>query len=461
MLDQVGFRLCKGFVARIQIVVDGIRRLYQSGKLSVGSQQVSVGLVLYQVVDIGEGSGVISGIVAGSFLAQIVLRVTVVSAPARDIDRLQLRLIDLLRGTGDVSLDVQLNIVVAQAVGEALRQYGRAVQSSLVRTGNVVVDTNREGDAQGSQFLNCLLFVLFAQLAVQADHLLAVRFAQAQLGLDKVGVVGSVGSIQQTRHRIIIVFAGQRVDSVGSAVVWRQIQAIVPGQTERLVGRCGVPVGVRCTILVELIVVEVELIGTEVCRPLNHLVVIRIALITADGHDVGLGQRYLIDLARLIQLVCDIGRFNHSDRDGIKAGALGIPVSRVFGEHLFIALNVGSHGVAAVVPHVFIVHRLDAVDAQLIHQALCQRVHAGVSANGIEVWFFSGAVINQCIIIRRLNVDHLTEDRALAGIQRISFFLGQALGVLIVLLCALNHLHRHGGVGRIVLIEVEHPLHSG
>ena len=204
-----------------------------------------------------------------------------------------------------------------------------------------------------------------------------------------------------------------------------------------------------------------ELIGTEVCRPLNHLVVIRIALIAADGHDVGLGQRYLINLARLIQLVCDIGRFNHSDRDGVKASALGIPVRRVFGKHLFVTLNVGGHRIAAVVPHIFIVHRLDSVDAQLIHQALCQRVHAGVSANGIEVWFFSGAVINQCIIIRRLNVDHLTEDRALAGIQRIGFFLGQALGVLIVLLGASNHLHRHGGVGRIVLIEVEHPLHSG
>ena len=70
-------------------------------------------------------------------------------------------------------------------------------------------------------------------------------------------------------------------------------------------------------------------------------------------------------------------------------------------------------------------------------------------------------MINQSIIIRRLNVDHLAEDRALAGIQRIGFFLGQALGVFIVLLGASNHLHRHGGVGRIILIEVEHPLHSG
>ena len=204
-----------------------------------------------------------------------------------------------------------------------------------------------------------------------------------------------------------------------------------------------------------------ELVGTEISRPLNHLVVIRIAFIAADGHDVGFGQRYLVDLARLIQLVCDIGRFNHSDRDGVKAGALGIPVRRVFGKHLFVTLNVGGHRIAAVVPHIFIVHRLDSVDAQLIHQALSQRIHAGVGTNGIEVWFFGGAVINQSIIIRRLNVDHLAEDRALAGIQRISFFLGQALGVLIVLLCALDHLHRHGGVGRIIFIEVEHPLHSG
>src|SRR5699024_791250 len=116
--------------------------------------------------------------------------------------------------------------------------------------------------AQGSQFLNCLLVVLFAQLAVQADHLLAVRFAQDQLGLDKIGVVGSVGSIQQTRHRIIVVFTGKRVDRIGSAVVWRQIQAVVPGQAERLVGSCGVPVGVRSAVLVELVVVEMELVGT-------------------------------------------------------------------------------------------------------------------------------------------------------------------------------------------------------
>ena len=87
-------------------------------------------------------------------------------------------------------------------------------------------------------------------------------------------------------------------------------------------------------------------------------------------------QADLVDLTGLVELVGSIGGVDNLDGDGIEQLAVLVPVGRVFGERFFVALHIGGHGVAAVVPHVLIVHRLHAVrSAQRIYQILRQRIH--------------------------------------------------------------------------------------
>ena len=70
-------------------------------------------------------------------------------------------------------------------------------------------------------------------------------------------------------------------------------------------------------------------------------------------------------------------------------------------------------------------------------------------------------MINQCVVVRCFDTDCLQELGAFRSIELISFFLGQALGIFIIFLCAFDHLQRHRGIGRIVFVEVEHPFQTG
>ena len=95
-----------------------------------------------------------------------------------------------------------------------------------------------------------------------------------------------------------------------------------------------------------------------------------VALVVVDGIQVTFGQTGGINLARLIQLICNVVGLYHSYGNGVKQLAIGIPVGWVFGEDFFVALDVGGHGITSVVPHSLVVHALDAVYAQFIDHCL-------------------------------------------------------------------------------------------
>ena len=69
-------------------------------------------------------------------------------------------------------------------------------------------------------------------------------------------------------------------------------------------------------------------------------------------------------------------------------------------------------------------------------------------------------MVNYSVVIWSLETNHLTEFGAFACGQSLSFFCRQGLGVLIVLISAFDHFQRHGGVGRVVLVEVQYPLQT-
>src|SRR5699024_9217792 len=203
---------------------------------------------------------------------------------------------------GNVGLDVQFDIIIAQAVGERLTKYSRAVQRGLVACCDVVIDTNREGDAQSGQLLNRLLFVLLCLVCIQTDDGLAVHLRQAEFLFHQFGVVGAVRGVNQTLHGEALVFTAHRVDGVESLVVLGQIQSIVPRQAERFVCNRGVPVGIFGTVLSVLVKVEVDLIGVFVRRFFYQIVIELVVLVAADGLEVGLGQVNVVELAGLVQL---------------------------------------------------------------------------------------------------------------------------------------------------------------
>ena len=351
--------------------------------------------------------------------------------------------VNFLCCAGNVGFDVQLNIIFTKAVDEALFEDVRAVQSGLVGCGNIVVDTDWEGNAGGGQFLDGLLLILLCFVRVQSGQGLTV-FLNAQFFLYQVSIVGTVGGVDQTLHGVGVVFTAHRVDGVQSGVVLLEVEPVVPGEAEGLVGNCQIPVVVRGAVFVVLCKVEVNLPGIFGRQFFNQIVMELVVFIIIDGGQVALGQCNIIQFPCLIQLESDIGRLYHLDGDCVKKGALGVPIFRVFGLYLFVALNVGGHEVWSVVPHGLVVHRAHAVRAaQLIDHCLRDWEQAGVGCYRVKIWFRVDAMVNDGVIIRNLNAYHLQEGGTFARSQRVSFFLAQCLGVLVVLVSALNHFQRH------------------
>ena len=186
------------------------------------------------------------------------------------------------------------------------------------------------------------------------------------------------------------------------------------------------------------------------------------AWVSCDGGQLALGELYIVNLAVLIELERNVVGLYQFNGNGVEQGAVGVPVERVLGEDLLVVLDVRGHGVAAIVPHGLVGHRLNFIDAaQLVNHALCHWVKSNVGSQRIEVWFLGYAGVDNSVVVRSLDADHLTELGAFACIQRFGFLFAQGLGVLIVLLCARDHFHRHCGVVGIVLVEVEYPLQAG
>ena len=214
--------------------------------------------------------------------------------------------VNFLCCAGNVGFDVQLNIIFTKAVDEALFEDVRAVQSGLVGCGNIVVDTDWEGNAGGGQFLDGLLLVLLGFFSIQTDNLLAVELGKSQLLANQLGVVGAVGGVGQALHGVVFVFTAQRVQWIQAAVIVGQVKAVVDGQPEGFVGRSGVPVGVGGPVLFVLVKVEADGVGAGWLER-NHAVVIFVVGVIQDGLDGAFVQADLVDLTGLVKLVSGIG----------------------------------------------------------------------------------------------------------------------------------------------------------
>ena len=82
---------------------------------------------------------------------------------------------NLVVAAGNVGADVQLDIVVAQAIRECLCQYVCAIQSGLAGCRNVIISYNWELYAQCGQLLNRLLFVLLCKVGIDTCRGYAIR----------------------------------------------------------------------------------------------------------------------------------------------------------------------------------------------------------------------------------------------------------------------------------------------
>src|SRR5699024_5500378 len=145
MVEHVSLSFCVCSITCIQIVSDSISSSYHFAVLFVCSQQVFVPLCfLSYFVDVRVVCRVVSVVVAVNFLTQVVLWVTVVSAPTIECEGMQVRSEYFLTAALDVGVDAQSNEVVTQAVGEALCKNCCGVQTGLAAAHNPVVSFNWE-----------------------------------------------------------------------------------------------------------------------------------------------------------------------------------------------------------------------------------------------------------------------------------------------------------------------------
>ena len=210
------------------------------------------------------------------------------------------------------------------------------------------------------------------------------------------------------------------------------------------------------------VVVPMELVGVSSRNVWNQVVMEFMVWIFADGFNHGFAEFNVVHFTGLIQLVSNVVGLYHSDGNSVEQEAVFVPVFRVFGKNFFVALQIRGHGVAAVVPHIFVVHCTNAINAaQFVDHSLRHWHTGGVRHQRIEVRFFSSAGVVQGVGIWSFNSNHFTEFRTFTSGESISFFFGQTFGVIVVLLCAFDHLARHRGSDGVVFVEVQGPFQSG
>ena len=108
IINHVSFCFCKCCVTFVHIVNDVVSFFQQSGEFFVIVEQFCIVLIFFYTADVGVFCGVVSVVVTVCFLNQVVLWVTVVSAPTVQSYRMQVRNVNFLIAGFDEGLDVQL-----------------------------------------------------------------------------------------------------------------------------------------------------------------------------------------------------------------------------------------------------------------------------------------------------------------------------------------------------------------
>ena len=204
-----------------------------------------------------------------------------------------------------------------------------------------------------------------------------------------------------------------------------------------------------------------ELIGHGARFIRYHILIEFVVWIFADGLNHTFGQFDVVHVSCLVQLICSVPGFNHAVGRGVKAYRLGIPVLRILGEHLFVALDVGCQSVSTIIPHILVVHRIDTVYAQFIDQALCQWIETVRGCQGVKIWLFRNTMIDDVVLVNDFHANHLAEFGTFSCCKSTCFFFRESLCILIVFLRAFDHLNRHRGVDRFIFVEIKDPLQPG
>ena len=464
ILQHIGLSLGEGLVAGVGVVDDGAGGIDQIGVLLESIHQVLlvVGRSLSHPGDVGVVVCVVGVVVVEDLLAQEVDGIAEVGAPAVDDKALELGSADLLRQAGNEGLDVQLDEVVAEAVGEALLQDGGVVQCGGAAGDDEVGGLDGEGDADGAQLLHGLLLQGgdVAAVGTQADHGLAVVLLSVEAHLlgHQSGVLNALRVVAQTLHGVVVVLALQGVDLVVAGEPCLQVQAAVEALTESGVGDGLVPVHIGGAIGVVLLVVEVHGVGSGAGALLTELAVVLVVGVGGDGGDGALVQVHLVQLAVLVELECDGLIGDHGHGQTLEAADVGsIVVVGVGDIALGVALDILFDDIGAAVPHVGVVAATEGLDAQLVDQRLRGGVEAGVGGHGIKVGAGVLAGEYQSVVVGSLDAHACVQHILIAQVGG-----GRAhiLGLLVVLLSAHDVQGGHGGVVGLVLGGVQHPLQT-
>ena len=118
MIQHISLRFCVCSIACIHIVGDSIGFFYHLGEGFVGFQQLFGGFIFLYFIDVGVVCGVVCVVIAVQLLTQEVLWVAVVCTPTIVNEGLEVCLYNFLTQALDVGLDVQLDEVIAKAIGE-------------------------------------------------------------------------------------------------------------------------------------------------------------------------------------------------------------------------------------------------------------------------------------------------------------------------------------------------------
>ena len=473
MVEEVRFSLGKGSIAGSLIIGDSLGVVYHLGKLGVGSDQILIrGIVNHGIIH-----GVVSVILAIGLLAQEVHGICKVSSPTIDENGCQLRNTNFVGQRRNVSQDVQLYVVIAQAIGEDLRQRVSAVLGSLVVALDIVVNLHREGHALSGQLFHGLCLVSGSLLSVNTSVSL-VGVLQAQFVAHHLGIVHAFSVHSHSIAGIDEVLARQGVDGIGPGQVRGKIQTVVPTQAESLISNRGVPVGILGAVLVVLVIHQVNLIGVLGGTGLGQVVVELMGFTAIDGGQCGLGQRNMIQLAGLEQVVSHVLGLNHLDGHGIEALDVGcIPVVGVCSQDLLILVHIGGYSVGTGVPHVLPGDGLVPFHTHFFDQLSRQRIQAVIGGHGREVAQLVRAGINDGLIVGSGDAHHFLKHGSIkarridelpqfvghgkASVQNALVGLCHVLGVIIVLSSTNDHFHGHRGVGGAVLGEIQNPLQTG
>ena len=145
----------------------------------------------------------------------------------------------------------------------------------------------------------------------------------------------------------------------------------------------------------------------------------------------------------------------------VETFCFGVPVVWVLFVNFGVTIDVIGHDVWTAVPHGFVIHTLNAVNAESVNQTLVQWSHAVVWQQGVEVWFFSDAVVDNGGSVRNFDANHFEEFRTFGCVQSTSFFFSHSCGHLVVFFCTFDHFHWHGSVVGQVFMMVQNPFKTG